>query len=156
MTISPKRVVRALLIAAVLIPSLGACAAVGGGGDVNTDCANDVGGSAVTPVATSFDYGSAGQSCNNNEFVDDDLDAYAYPAAPDTAYVLLHCSQETGTGATFKLYEVVNGVPVQVLSGDCDQAQPFAGNDPGNKYVLVFEHPASSELIEFNLVAGRR
>ena len=142
---------RSLLIAAVVVPTLAACAVVGGGGTTDSDCESDVSGSENTPVATAA-YDQTGTSCNNNEFVDTDLDAYAYPAADDDHTVSLLCTQEGGEGASYELFELIDGEPGIVLSGDCDGVENTSDNNlEGNSYILVIDHPADSAEVAFSV-----
>jgi hypothetical protein len=146
MRTSRIRILTSLLFAALLAPALAACAVVGGGGDAFSDCESDVSGSEVTPVATA-DYFDEGDSCNNNAFVDTDLDAFAYPAANEDSHVGVFCK---GDGASWRLYDVTGGVPNEINSGDCDGEDHFTLN-VGERYVLVIEYSASSEGAGFSV-----
>ena len=146
MELSLKRVARSLLIAAVVVPTLAACAVVGGGGTVETDCDSDVSGSEFTPVATG-QYDVPGVACNNNEFVDTDFDAYAYPAADSDLAVAVTCK---GDGR-WQLFDVTSGFPTLVDGDNCDGGTQTSDNDPGNRYVLVIEHSLNGQGVEFEV-----
>ena len=151
---SMRRIVRSLPVVVMVGTTLAACAAVGGGGDLDSDCDADVSGSELTPVAMSGG-ASAGVSCNNNEFVDTDLDAFAYSPLFGGPIVEVDCFQEgdEGTGASYRLFQVVNGIPTERLSGPCDGDSETGPNVEGSRYVLVIEHPASSQLVHFLVTA---
>ena len=140
------RVTRLFASAAALALPLAACAVVGGGGDVSSDCDNDVSGSEVTPVATG-QYDVPGVACNNNEYVDSDFDAYAYPAAADDLGVAVICKGD----ARWQLFDVTSGFPTLVDGGNCDGDTHSSPNDPGNRYVLVIEHALNGQGAEFEV-----
>jgi hypothetical protein len=151
MYLSARNLVRLAASAAFVALPLTACAAVGGGGGPETDCESDVSGSELTPVATA-DYGDLGESCTNNQFTDEDLDAWAYPSAPDGDFVGVYCAGDEDVD--WRLFDVTDGTPELVGSGNCDGDDPAFPTSEGNRYVLVIDHPANSGEVEFEVFAG--
>jgi hypothetical protein len=151
MRMTLHRIPRLAVAAAVLALPLAACAAVGGGGTHLSDCDSDVSGSELTPLATGS-YVSSSGSCSNNAFGPTDLDAFAYPPSDGDDLVTVVCAIEPGGSASWRLFEVTAGIPIQVDSGVCDNGSLNPSpNSPGTRYVLVISHDTSPSFAEFGV-----